>query len=280
MILLKKSKPFVRSSQFDIVVGTIDSAAKDLDLHLQRQEQLLHHYPRSSNAKRVPMGIFPPAPQLPRRRDSTRSPTSSTSSFTRHPPPPFRGSSSSAGITLAGGPRARSRSTSSRASISKSALAEREQALLPSAPPETMTAEDDASAPPITIDNEISLNHDSDAPQIHISHSHESLTALHTEIPQSDSNSSQREFQGIVNDDEEYLAALQSRVSAPGPSNRAPSTTRIRRRPVSREIESEEASAPPLDDNTDDSNSVSERTSFASTLPLYTPRGSLSRSDY
>ena len=89
---------------------------------------------------------------------------------------------------------------------------------------------------------------------------------LGIEIPNIDSQSS-------VNDDEQYLASLQSRVSAPSSSNRSPSSTRIRRRPVSREIESEEASAPPLDDAAEDNISVSERTSFSSTLPLYTPRG-------
>jgi hypothetical protein len=274
IVLLKKNKPFVPSSQFEIIVGTIDAAAKDLDLQLQRQEQLLHHYPRSPNAKRIPMGTFPAAPDLPRRRDSARSSTSSAASFTHQPPPPFfRGSSSPAGITVAGGPAVRSRSASSRASISKSILAEREQALLPSAPPETTTPEDDASAPPMTLDDDNSLSPDPDTPQIRISNSHESLTALRVEIPRSNSHSSQLDSQAMVNDDEQYLASLQSRVSAPAPPHRASSATRIRRRPVSGEIESEEASAPPLDDTTDDNNSVSERTSFASTLPLYTPRG-------
>ncbi len=265
MIFLKKSKPFVQTCQFEIVVGTIDSAAKDLDLQLQRQEQLLHHYPRSADATRIPMGTFPSAPDLQRRRDSATSATSSTSSFTRNPPPPFRGSSSQAGITLAGGPPPRSRSASSRASISKSAFQQRESALLPSAPPETTTSDNDASAPPITLDNENPLEV-SDVPQIHISHSRESLTALRIETPRMDS-------QSPVNDDEQHLASLQSRVSAPTSSNRTSSTTRIRRRPISREIESEEASAPPLDDTAEDNTSVSERNSFASTLPLYTPRG-------
>lgn len=265
-MFLKKSKPFVQLFKFEIVVGTIDSAAKDLDLQLQRQERLLHHYPQSSNAIRSPMGTFPSAPDLPRRPDSVRSATSTTSSFKHHqPPPPFsRDISRPAGIALVGGSRTRSLSTGSRASISKSVLAEREQALLPSAPPETTNPDEDASAPPITLDHDNSLNLNPDPPQIHNSHSHESLTALRIEIPRSDS-------QLTMNDDELYLASLQSRVSAPGPSSRATSAARIRRRPVSREIETEEASAPPLDDNAEDNNSVSE-TSFASTLPLYTPR--------
>ena len=264
MILLKKSKPFVQTCQFDIVVGTIDAAAKDLDLQLQRQEQLLHHFPKSSAAKRLPRGTFPSAPDVPRQRDSAISATCSISSFACNPPPPFfRGSSGPAGITLAGGPPPRSRSAGSRASISKTALEQRESALLPSAPPETTTSDNDASAPPITLDNENPLEI-SEAPQIRISQSHESLTTLG--IPKIDPQSS-------VNDDEQYLASLQSRVSAPSSSNRTPSSTRTRRRPVSRDIESEEASAPPLDDTTEDNSSVSERTSFVSTLPLYTPRG-------
>ena len=266
MILLKKSKPFVQTCQFEIVVGTIDAAAKDLDLQLQRQEQLLHHYPRSLAAQRAPMGTFPSAPDLPRRPDSATSATSSACSFTRNPPPPFfRGSSSPTGITLAGGPPTQSRCAGSRSSISKTALEQRESALLPSAPPETTNSDNDASAPPINLDSENPLEM-SEPPQIHISQSHENLTELRIESLKIDSQRS-------VNDDEQYLASLQSRVSAPCTSNRSPSATRIRRRPVSREIESEEASAPPLDDTVEDNVSVSERTSFASTLPLYTPRG-------
>jgi hypothetical protein len=267
MLLMKKNKAFVQSCQFEIVVGTIDSAAKDLESQLQRQEQLLHHYPASSNARRIPMGTFPSAPDLPRRRDSSTSTTSSTASFVRNPPPPFsRGLSGPAGISLAGGPRARSRSASSRASISKSALAEREQALLPSAPPEITSTDLDASAPPITMENEYSeTSYRADAPRIKFSHSHESLTALRIEIPHEEINLA-------ANDDERYLASLQSRVSAPTPSNRTPSRNRIRRRPVSRELDTDEASAPPLDDNTEDNARVSDRVSVASTLPLYTER--------
>ena len=266
MILLSKSKPFVQTCQFEIVVGTIDAAAKDLDLQLQRQEQLLHHYARPSAAKRSPIGTFPSAPDLPRRRDSATSATSSASSFARNPPPPFfRDSSTPTGITLAGGPPPRSRSASSRASISKTALEQRESALLPSAPPETSTSDNDASAPPITLDNEDPLEMP-ETPQIHISQSDESLTAIQIQSPKIDS-------QSCVNDDEQYLASLQSRVSAPSSSNRSTSASRIRRRPVSREIESEEASAPPLDDTAEDNISVSEGTSFPNTLPLYTPRG-------
>jgi hypothetical protein len=262
VILLKKGKPFVQSFQFEIVVGTIDSAAKDLELQLQRQEQLLHHYPTSAHAKRVPMGTFPSAPDLTRQRDSMNSTTSSSSSFARHPPPPppFTRGSSSPGLTLAGGPpRSRSHSASSRTSISKSALAQREQALLPSAPPETTHPDLDASAPPIHLDTDPSL--DSSHPEIHISQTHEDLSALRIEIPEPQAN------------EEEYLASLQSRVSAPTPTIRSNSTNRIRRRPVSREVEVEEASAPPLDDNAEDNNSVSDRISVASTLPLYTERG-------
>ena len=154
----------------------------------------------------------------------------------------------------------RSRSAGSRASISKSALKQRESALLPSEPPETTTDDNDASAPPINIDQQIPPDV-TDAPQIHISHSDESLRI---EIPK---------INPSVSDDERYLASLQSRVSAPGPTVLAPSTARIRRRPFSREIESEEASARPLDDTTEDNISVSVRTSFVSALPLYTPRG-------
>ena len=214
------------------------------------------------------MGTFPSAPDLPRRRDSSTSTTSSTASFTRNPPPPFfRGPSVPGGISLAGGPRERSRSASSRASISKSALAEREQALLPSAPPEITSTDLDASAPPITMEHEYAENsYSADAPRIQISHSHENLTALRIEIPHEETNPA-------ANDDEQYLAALQSRVSAPTPSNRASSTSRIRRRPVSRDLDTEEASAPPLDDGTEDNASVSDRVSVASTLPLYTERG-------
>jgi hypothetical protein len=269
--LLKKNRPFVQSSQFEIVVGTIDSAAKDLELQLQRQEQLLHHYPTSSQARRTPMGTFPSAPNLTRRRDSALSTTSSTSSFVRnHPPPPFtRGSSSPAGITLAGGPpHSRSPSAGSRLSISKSTLAQREQALLPSAPPETTNPEQDASAPPIVLEPEdpIESRSVSEPPQIHISHSHERLTALRIEIPSSNE-------QRVTADDETYLASLQSRVSAPVLTPRSPPVGRVRRRPVSREVEAVEASAPPLDDGADDNVSVSDRVSVASTLPLYTERG-------
>ena len=148
------------------------------------------------------------APDLPRRRDSATSATSSTSSFARNPPPPFfRGSSTPTGITLAGGPPPRSRSASSRASISKTALEQRESALLPSAPPETSASDNDASAPPITLDNEDPLEMP-EAPQIHISQSDDSLTAVQIQSPRID-------FQSRVNDDEQYLASLQSRVSAP-----------------------------------------------------------------
>jgi len=214
------------------------------------------------------MGTFPSAPDLPRRRESSTSTTSSTASFPRNPPPPFfRGSSVPTGISLAGGPRARSRSASSRASISKSALAEREQALLPSAPPELTDTDHDASAPPIILEQEYSdPSFLAEAPRIQISHSHESLTALRIEIPH-------EETALAANDDERYLASLQSRVSAPTPINRASSTNRIRRGPVSRDLDAEEASAPPLDDLTEDNASVSDRVSVASTLPLYTERG-------
>ena len=267
MLLLKKNKAFVQSFQFEIVVGTIDSAAKDLESQLQRQEQLLHHYPASSNARRIPMGTFPSAPDLPRRHGSSTSATSSTASFTRSPPPFFRGSSMPTGISQAGSSRARSRSVSSRASISKSALAEREQALLPSAPPEITSTDHSASAPPIIMEHGYTdPSYQADAPRIQISLSHESLTALRIEIPNEEMNP-------VPNDDEQYLASLQSRVSAPTPSNRASSTNRIRRRPVSRDLEAEEASAPPLDDSTEDNASVSDRVSVASTLPLYTERG-------
>jgi hypothetical protein len=74
-------------------------------------------------------------------------------------------------------------------------------------------------------------------------------------------------------DDDEYLAVLKSRVSAPTLSNRSPPVTRVRRRPVSRDFDPEEASAPPLEDSAEDSASVSDRVSVASTLPLYTERG-------
>ena len=87
--LIKKNKPFVQCHQFEIVVGTIDSAAKDLEVQLQRQEQLLHHYPPSSQVRgRLPMGTFPSAPDLTRRRNSATSTASSTASYARHPPPP------------------------------------------------------------------------------------------------------------------------------------------------------------------------------------------------
>jgi hypothetical protein len=268
MELLKKSKPFVQVSQFEIIVGTIDSAAKDLEAQLPREAQFLHHYSgRSSNSRRMPSGQFPSAPVLSRRRDSAESSNSSAPSFTRLPPPPpfSRGSSTPTGITLAGGPPRHNRSKNSRSSISKSVLAEREEALLPSAPPEINLPDTDASAPPITMDNESPIDPrlSSDAPRIEISGSHESLAGLRIEIPPS-----------TINQDEEYLASLQSRVSAPTPSARRPSaSSRIRRRPVSTETEIEEASAPPLDDIPDDNESVSEiRISFASTLPLYTPR--------
>jgi len=264
--LLKKSKPFVQVSQFEIIVGTIDSAAKDLEAQLPREAQFLHHYAsaRPSNSRRTPMAQFPSAPVLPRRQDSGASSTSSAASFTRQPPPPFsRGSSTPVGISQARGTLRRSRSANSRSSISKIVLAEREAALLPSAPPEINLPDTDASAPPIAMDNESPIDSaiSTDAPRIEISHSHESLVALRIEI------------QPSVNQDEEYLASLQSRVSAPAPSVRRPSppsSSRIRRRPVSTEIENEEASAPPLED---DNESVTDnRTSFASTLPLYTPR--------
>ena len=224
------------------------------------------------------MGTFPSAPDLTRRRDSVTSTASSTASYARHPPPPppfTRGVSSPAGITLAGGPpHSRSHSASSRASISKSALAQREQALLPSAPSETTDADDeDASAPPIILEPEDPIESRSRSeplPRIHISHSHESLTGLRIEIPPNE----QKSNLGGTADDEAYLASLQSRVSAHvlGPRTTAPQlTTRIRRRPVSRDLDTEEASAPPLDDSTEGDNaSVSDRVSVASTLPLYT----------
>jgi len=264
--LLKKSKPFVQVSQFEIIVGTIDSAAKDLEAQLPREARFLHHYTsgRPSNSRRTPMAQFPSAPVLPRQQDSGSSSPPSTASFTRQPPPPFPGGSSTpVGISQSSDRPGRSRSADSRSSISKIVLAEREAALLPSAPPEINLPDTDASAPPITMDNEspINLGIPTEAPRIEISHSHESLTALRIEIPQS------------INQDEEYLASLQSRVSAPALSARrpsAPSSSRIRRRPVSTEIEIEEASAPPLED---DNESVTDsRTSVASTLPLYTPR--------
>jgi hypothetical protein len=264
MEILKKNKPFTVVSQFEIVVGTLDSAAKDLEAQLPREARFLHHYSgRPSNSRRLPMAQFPSAPILPRRRDSAASSTSSTPSFTRQPPPPFsRNSSTPGGITLAGGPPVRSQSTNSRSSISKATLAEREEALLPSAPPEIHIPDIDASAPPLNIDTESPNDRrlSAEAPRIEISHSHESLTALRIEIPPS------------ANQDEDYLASLQSRISAPEPTARRPSaSSRIHRRPVSSEIEAVEASAPPLDD---DNASVSSenRTSFASTLPLYTPR--------
>jgi hypothetical protein len=264
MVLLKKEKPFMLSYQFDIVIGTIDSAARDLESQLQRQEQLLHHYPSSSQARRVPMGTFPSAPDLTRQRDSV---LSSASSFARHPPPPppfTRGLSTPGGITLAGGPPPRSRSASSRTSISKSILAEREQALLASAP-DTPDPNQEASAPPISIDDEDTIDNPiiPEAPQIRISRSHENLPGLRIEIPEDTQPAT-------GDDDERYLASLQSRVSAPMPSNRPNPAHSIRRRPVSRELETEEASAPPLDDSTEDSVSVSDRVSVASTLPIYT----------
>lgn len=268
--LLKKNKPFVQCHQFEIVVGTIDSAAKDLEVQLQRQEQLLHHYPPSSQVRgRLPMGTFPSAPDVTRRRDSATSTASSTASYARHPPPPppfTRGVSSPAGITLAGGPpHSRSHSASSRASISKSALAQREQALLPSAPPESTDVDEDASAPPVILEPEDAINarSRSEPPQIQISRSHESLTGLQIEIPPN-------ENRNVGTDDEVYLASLQSRVSAPVLGPRPPQRTRIRRRPVSRDLDVEEASAPPLEDSHEDNASVSDRVSVASTLPLYT----------
>jgi len=268
--LMKKAKPFVQCHQFEIVVGTIDSAAKDLEVQLQRQEQLLHHYPPSSQARgRLPMGTFPSAPDLTRRRDSATSTASSTASYARHPPPPppfTRGISSPVGITLAGGPpHSRSHSASSRASISKSALAQREQALLPSAPPESAETDEDASAPPILLEpgDPMEPRSRSEPPRIHISRSNESLTGLRIEIPPNETTN-------LRTDDEAYLASLQSRVSAPVLGPRTAPVTRVRRRPVSRELDAEEASAPPLDDGTEDNASVSDKVSVASTLPLYT----------
>ena len=267
---MKKNRPFVQCHQFEIVVGTIDSAAKDLEAQLQRQEQLLHHYPPSSQVRgRLPMGTFPSAPDLTGRRNSTTSTASSTTSYARHPPPPppfTRGVSSPAGITLAGGPpHSRSHSASSRTSISKSALAQREQALLPSAPPESTDVDEDASAPPMILEPDDTINprSRSDPPQIRISHSHESLPGLRIEIPPN-------ENRNVGTDDEAYLASLQSRVSAPLLGSRPPQGTRIRRRPVSRDLDVEEASAPPLEDSNEDNVSVSDRVSVASTLPLYT----------
>lgn len=247
IVLLKKNKPFVQSCQYEIVVGTVDSAAKDLEAQLQRQQHLWHHYHKSSSARRFPMGIFPSAPDMPRRRDSTRSVTSSTLSFAQHPPPPFpRGPASPIGISLAGGPRSRSHSSASRSSISKSTLIQREEALLPSEPPDRIGSDHNASAPPINDDSSQSIDPTiiPDTPQIRISNSHESLSTLRIEIPQLDPIVTESE-------DESFLASLQSRVSAPIPSVRSPSTSGVRRRPASRNIDSE-ASAPPLDDSTDD----------------------------
>jgi len=103
----------------------------------------------------------------------------------------------------------------------------------------------------------------SEPPRIHISRSNESLTGLRIEIPPNETNN-------LRTDDEAYLASLQSRVSAPVLGPRTAPVTRVRRRPVSRELDAEEASAPPLDDGTEDNASVSDRVSVASTLPLYT----------
>ena len=263
VILLKKNKPFVQASQFEIVVGTIDSTAKDLELQLQRQEELL----RARNRPRH-LTTFPSAPDLTHRRESTVSNASSTSSFARlpPPPPPFTRNMSSPGprhVDVPGGPHSRSPSTSSRASISKTLLAQREQALLPSAPPETTTADQDASAPPLNLETEIP----SEPPQIHISLSEDSISGLQIELPQLNSPEQQ------VLEDEAYLASLQSRVSAPASSSRSPPRTRVRQRPVSGRLEeSDEASAPPLEEGPDDNLSVSDRVSVASTLPLYTER--------
>jgi hypothetical protein len=259
--LLKKNKPFVQASQFEIVVGTIDSAAKDLELQLQRQEALLqgrrHHQP---------MTTFSSAPDLGRRRDSTVSNASSTCSFARlpPPPPPFTRNLSSPGPRLMdmppGGHHSRTPSTSSRASISKTLLAQREQALLPSAPPEIILPDQDASAPPLTFESEIS----NEPPQIQISITEDGMSGLRIEIPQSDNTQAMEE--------DAYLATLKSRVSAPSTSARSLPRTRIRRRPVSGSLEAEEASAPPLEEGPEDNVSVSDRVSVASTLPLYTER--------
>ena len=267
--LLKKNKPFVQASQFEIVVGTIDSAAKDLELQLQRQEQLLHHHPiASTRGRRLPMATFPSTPDLPRRRESTTSNASSTSSFARlpPPPPPFTRNLSSPGpriLDVQGGSRSRSQSTSSRASISKTLLAQREQALLASAPPDITPPDQDASAPPLTLDSEIPM----EPPQIQISQSQDSLSGLRIEIPNAEGNRQAMEAE------EAYLASLKSRVSAPTPASRSPPRSRLRRRPVSKDLDTEEASAPPLDSGPEDDVSVSDRVSVASTLPLYTERG-------
>ena len=258
IVLLKKEKPFMLSHQFDIVIGTIDSAARDLDSQLQRQGQLLQHYPSSAHVRSIPMGTFPSAPDLTRQRDSV---LSSGSSFVRQPPPPFtRGSSGPGDITLAGGPAARRGSASSRTSISKSILAQREQALFASAP-DTPDPNQEASAPPITIDDEDNNPTSPETPQIRVSRSHENLPGLRIEIPE--------DTKPAISDDERHLASLQSRVSAPTPSNRNRLGHGIRRRPVSRDIENEEASAPPLDDSLEESGNVSDRVSVASTLPIY-----------
>lgn len=249
MILQKKPKPFVQLSNFEIVVGTIDSAAKDLELQLQRQQQLLkHNSAQAAVAQSVPMGTFPSAPNLTRPRD--RNSASSLGSFRRNnPPPPFAGGSSTPeGISLAGGPppQPRTFSQNSRISIRKSLLAAREEALLPSAPPESSLPELDASAPPLNLDPEL----DPSVPTIQI-------PSIRTDV---------RHIQlASATDEEQYLASLQSRISAPTPAIRPNSLDRIRRRPLSSEIE--EASAPPLDE---DNMTVSERMSVASALPLYT----------
>jgi hypothetical protein len=235
-------------SQFEIVVGTINSTAKDLEIQLQRQEMLSQHYPMHTTAKRIPMATFPSAPDLTRQRDST---SSIASSFKmNNPPPPFtRGSTSPPGISLSVGPplppRSRSGSRDSRASISKSELAAREAALLPSAPPDT-SPDIDASAPPLHETERVPST-----PVIKVS-----SNALRIDIPRANS---------LSTDDERHLASLQSRVSAPTPTFHTRSPGRLRRRPVSREVA--EASAPPLED---DNASVSDRISVVSALPLYT----------
>jgi len=212
------------------------------------------------------MATFPSAPDLTRRRDSTTSNTSSISSFARlpPPPPPFTRNLSSPGPRMVDLPstRSRSHSASSRASISKTLLAQREQALLPSAPPETAAPTEDASAPPINLEAETSL----EAPPIQIPPSDDRLSGLRIEIPKPG-------MKEPVIQDESYLASLKSRVSAPTSASRSPPRARLRRRQLSRSLESDEASAPPLEDGPDDNVSVSDRISVASTLPLYTERG-------
>jgi len=247
----------MQSIKFEIVVGTIDSAAKDLELQLKRQEQFIRPYPVKGRS--LPTATFPPAPDLTRRRNSALSTTSSTSSFARHPPPPppFHERSGSLGVSI---PRSRSNSAASRSSISKSLLAQREQALLPSAPPEISSPDQDASAPPMIVDSDHPSNPNVNLPQIQIHPGKKENLSV-----QSLANQTRK----IALQDDAYIESLRSRISAPVPGNRSPPSPRIRRRPVSGEIDLAEASAPPLDDDA----SVSDRVSVVSELPLYTERG-------